>query len=115
MTIRSFLEQFPPIDPGADYSAPGTTLLHIAQLEGFTVAIWNLGCLVAAIIAIFIGDRLGRKKMIYMGLALLLVGQILQVSSFQWAQFLVGRFVAGLGNGPLFYPQIERFALMACI
>lgn len=99
LTIRSFLEQFKPIDPGADYSAPGTTLLHISQLEGFTVAIWNLGCLVAAVIAIFIGDRLGRKKMIGMGLVLLLVGQILQASSFQWAQFLVGRFVAGLGNG----------------
>ncbi|CAK3972977.1 Sugar transporter STL1 [Lecanosticta acicola] len=94
LTVPSFLTQFPQI--GVLFK-PGD--LHVAQLTGFTVAIWNLGCFVSAMVAIFVGDILGRKKMMYIGLAVLLIGEIIQCSAFQWGQFVAGRFIAGFGNG----------------
>jgi len=94
MTLASFLNQFPesavPLFPGN---------LQIANNLGLTVGIWNLGCLVAGVIAIFIGDRLGRKKIVFTGLLLLLVGEVIQCTAFHWGQFVAGRFIAGLGNG----------------
>lgn len=94
ITETSFLGEFPQI---AVLFNPGN--LHKAQLLGFTVAIWNLGCMVSALFAIFIGDRLGRKKMIYLGLGLLLIGEIVQCTSFSWGQLVAGRLIAGFGNG----------------
>ena len=94
LTLPSFFKQFPIIAIPA-----GPNKLHAAQYIGITVALWNLGCLTSAIISIFIGDRLGRKKMMYMGLVFLLIGEIIQCASFKWGQMIAGRFVAGIGNG----------------
>jgi MFS family permease len=94
MTLASFLNQFP---ESAVPSYPGN--LQVANNLGLTVGIWNLGCLVSAVVAIFIGDRLGRKKIVFTGLLLLLVGEIIQCTAFHWGQFVAGRFIAGLGNG----------------
>ena len=46
-----------------------------------------------------IGDKLGRKKTMLMGLTFLAIGEIIQAASFSWPQFLVGRAIAGWGNG----------------
>jgi hypothetical protein len=54
---------------------------------------------VSAILTIFIGDRLGRKRTIFAGLTFLLIGEIIQCSSFSYGQFLAGRAIAGFGNG----------------
>jgi len=94
MTLASFLNQFP---ESAVPTYPGN--LQVANNLGLTVGIWNLGCLVSAVVAIFIGDRLGRKKIVFTGLLLLLVGEIIQCTAFHWGQFVAGRFIAGLGNG----------------
>lgn len=63
------------------------------------MAIWNIGCFVSAILTMLLGDVLGRKKTIILGVVLLSVGEIIQASSFGLPQLLVGRFVAGFGNG----------------
>lgn len=94
LTVPGFLRQFPQI--GVLFK-PGD--LHVAQLTGFTVAVWNLGCFVSAMVALFVGDRLGRKRMMYVGLVVLCIGEIIQCASFQWGQFVAGRFIAGFGNG----------------
>lgn len=94
LTVPTFLDQFPQI--GVLFK-PG--VLHIAQLTGFTVAVWTLGCFTSAVITIFIGDVLGRKKLMYLGLTFLLLGEIIKCSSFQWGQFVAGRFISGMGNG----------------
>lgn len=94
LTVPSFLHLFPQI--GVLFK-PGD--LGVAQLTGFTVAIWNLGCFCSAMVSVFIGDKFGRKKLIYFGLGFLLIGEIIQCSAFQWGQFVAGRFVAGFGNG----------------
>ena len=93
LTMHSFASQFP--RTAVLFHAD----LHTSQLTGFTVAIWNLGCFVSAMLSVVLGDILGRKRMIYTGLTFLMIGQIIQCSSLRWGQFVVGRFVAGFGNG----------------
>lgn len=93
LTVNAFLHQFPQI---------GVVMyphsLKVAQLTAFTVGIWNLGCLCSAVLTVFFADAFGRKTLMFVGLVFLLVGQILQCTSFAWSQFLVGRFVAGFGE-----------------
>jgi len=94
LTIPSFRQQFPQTDTIGrpdDY--------NVANLQGLTVGIWNLGCFFSAILTIMIGDKLGRRKTMLMGLTFLAIGEIIQATSFSWAQFLVGRAIAGWGNG----------------
>jgi MFS family permease len=42
---------------------------------------------------------LGRKKTIFIGSAIMIVGAILQTASYGLAQLIVGRWITGLGNG----------------
>ena len=65
------------------------------QVLGISVAAYNVGCFFGAITTIFIGDRLGRRKTIFLGSSIMVVGAILQCSSFSLAQFIVGRLVTG--------------------
>ncbi|KAL1583804.1 hypothetical protein WHR41_07149 [Cladosporium halotolerans] len=94
LTIPSFRQRFPQTDTIGNPES-----LHVATLQGLTVGIWNLGCFFSAILTILIGDKLGRKKTMLMGLTFLAIGEIIQASSYSWAQFLAGRAIAGWGNG----------------
>lgn len=93
LTVNNFLNQFPQIGVVMHPDSLG-----VAQLTAITVGIWNLGCLCSAVMTIFLADRFGRKSLMFIGLVLLLIGQIIQASSFAWGQFLAGRFIAGLGE-----------------
>ena len=42
---------------------------------------------------------LGRRKTIFVGTSIMIVGAILQCTSFQLPQFIIGRLVTGFGNG----------------
>lgn len=58
-------------------------------------AIYDIGCFLGAILAFTLGDRLGRKKSILLGATIMVVGTILQASSFSLAQMFVGRIILG--------------------
>ncbi|KAJ6083121.1 hypothetical protein N7467_007256 [Penicillium canescens] len=62
-------------------------------------AIYDIGCFLGAITAFTIGERLGRKRSILFGTAIMSIGTILQASSFSLPQMFVGRIVLGIGNG----------------
>ncbi|PCG93671.1 Major facilitator superfamily domain, general substrate transporter [Penicillium occitanis (nom. inval.)] len=81
---ESFLKQF-------NYPSSG--------LLGTISAIYEIGCFCGAILVFIVGNRLGRKKCIFMGAFLQCVGAILQTSAFGVPQMIVGRIVCGLGNG----------------
>ena len=66
---------------------------------GVTLASYNLGCLTGALITIWLGNILGRRKAIFLGSAIMVIGGILQCSSFSLPQLIVGRIVTGIGNG----------------
>ncbi|KNG50861.1 high affinity glucose transporter [Stemphylium lycopersici] len=67
--------------------------------SGLTVGTWHLGCIVSAIATIFIGDLLGRRRTLILGLTFWVIGEIIQTSSYSFPQFIVGRAIAGFGNG----------------
>jgi MFS family permease len=58
-------------------------------------AIYDIGCFFGAIIAFTWGERLGRKKAILLGTAIMAIGTIIKASSYSLAQMFVGRIVLG--------------------
>ncbi|KAK4554114.1 hypothetical protein LTR86_008955 [Recurvomyces mirabilis] len=94
LAVPEFRRQFPQIDTIGN---PGSQ--HVAAIQGVTVAAWNIGCFVSAMIAVFWGDLIGRKNTIYLGTTILIIGEIIQATSFSYGQFIAGRVIAGVGNG----------------
>lgn len=74
-------------------------LRNNSSLLGTVTAIYNIGCFFGAILAYFIGDILGRKRTILLGTTVMSIGAILQITAYGVPQMIVGRIVAGVGNG----------------
>ena len=70
-----------------------------SSLQGTVVAIYEIGCFFGAIFCLVFGEYFGRRKCIMMGCVVLSIGAALQASAFGIPQMIVGRIVAGLGNG----------------
>jgi MFS family permease len=94
LTVPAFLEQYPQINIVDENS------FHNAWVTGLTVGTWNLGCVVSAVLAIFISDGLGRRKTLLLGITLWAIGELIQVTSYSFAQLIVGRAIAGFGKAP---------------
>ena len=92
LPLPIFLNQFPQIDTTTNDPQKATN-------QGITVASYNLGCFFGAIATIWLGNFLGRKRTIFTGSAIMIVGAILQCTAFQLPHFIVGRIITGLGNG----------------
>ncbi|KAG9185581.1 hypothetical protein G6011_06912 [Alternaria panax] len=93
LTVQQFLDRFPQVDIVNESS------FHNAWVAGLTVGTWHLGCIVSAIATIFVGDLLGRRRTLILGLGFWVIGEIIQTSSYSFPQFIVGRAIAGFGNG----------------
>ncbi|CAK7231613.1 hypothetical protein SCUCBS95973_007976 [Sporothrix curviconia] len=111
LTLPIFLDQFPIINPD---SVGGAESSRRSTYQGIAVASYNLGCFLGSIIAIFISNPLGRKRMIMLGTAVMVVGAALQSSAFTIEHFIIGRIITGLGNGantstvPTWQSEISR-------
>jgi len=68
---------------------------------GTMVAILEVGALISSVAVGRIGDVLGRRKTIFYGAAIFVVGGALQTFANGMAMMLLGRIVAGLGVGAL--------------
>lgn len=66
---------------------------------GTVTALYDVGCFFGAVAAFSIGEQLGRKKAILVGTTVMSIGAILQITAYSTAHMIVGRIVAGLGNG----------------
>lgn len=97
LTMQLFEEQFPVLNS----ARPGVNEQHASLIKGTIVSIYELGCAAGCISCFFLGDRLGRKRLILSFAALTVVGVVIQVSSFHVAQLAVGRIVTGVGVGGL--------------
>jgi MFS family permease len=93
LDLPSFTKYFPSIDTENPTSSNASTY------QGIAVASYNLGCFLGAVLTIFIGNPLGRRKTIFFGSIVMTIGAILQCTSFQLPQLIVGRIVTGIGNG----------------
>jgi MFS family permease len=74
-----------------------------ATMQGLVTAIYEIGCLGGAIFVLFIGEKIGRRKSIITGACIMVLGVIIQITTFfghqPLAQFIIGRIVMGFGNG----------------
>lgn len=72
-------------------------------VESISQANLCIGCLLGAVIALLIGDTLGRRWMIIWGATIMIVGVVIQVTSMEdhipLLQFFFGRVITGIGNG----------------
>ncbi|USW53928.1 Putative major facilitator, sugar transporter, major facilitator superfamily [Septoria linicola] len=94
LTLESFVRVFPEIDTrGQD----GTS--SRATTQGISIASYNLGCFVGAVACIWLGQYLGRRRTIFLGSAIMVVGATLQTAAFGLTQLIIGRIITGIGNG----------------
>ncbi|KAJ6439838.1 Sugar transporter STL1 [Purpureocillium lavendulum] len=66
---------------------------------GIIVSCYNLGCLTGCIVNFCVGEHLGRRRTIWLAMAIVIVGATLQTSAFNVAHLVVGRIVTGIGTG----------------
>lgn len=91
LTLDSFRDTFSEINVMAHPSK--------ATFQGFVVAVYEIGCLAGALSTMYFGDKLGRRKTIFYGCIIMIIGATIQCSSFSVEQLIVGRIVTGYGNG----------------
>ncbi|TIC46325.1 putative MFS monosaccharide transporter [Wallemia mellicola] len=116
ITADQFAETFPAVSPDhqasvhgysqeTDSVVPTNTPAHsrAALIQATYTSIYEVGCLVGALGALIFGDLLGRRRMMFTGAAVMVVGTIIQVTAFKGhkapEQFCVGRVITGVGNG----------------
>lgn len=63
------------------------------------VALYTVGGIFGSLSCIYLGDLLGRRRVIFFASAVSIIGVILMATSFGLAQFIVARLVLGLGTG----------------
>lgn len=72
-------------------------------MQATVTAVYEVGCLFGAMFALFVGDWLGRRKMVIAGAVIMIIGVIIQVTAFvghiPLLQFIFGRVITGIGNG----------------
>ncbi|ORY00934.1 general substrate transporter [Basidiobolus meristosporus CBS 931.73] len=87
-------------DPSSYPPSPLPACLPMGpSLWGLTVGIFALGCLLGALGAGAVADRLGRKKTLLLGNFFFIVAGILQGTAPNVIQLIVGRVIAGFGGG----------------
>lgn len=100
LDLPSFIKYFPDINPDDPAIAGNSSLISTRSTnKGIAVAAYNLGCFFGAILTIFIGNPLGRRKTIFCGCVTMATGALLQSTSYDLPQFIIGRIVTGVGNG----------------
>ncbi|KAL4811357.1 general substrate transporter [Aspergillus unguis] len=101
LTLQSFIKYFPTIATNGDYWDSLTKAEQSTQStrQGIVVAAYNLGCFAGSIPTIWVGNWLGRRRTIFLGSFIMVIGALLQCTSYDLPQFIVGRLVTGFGNG----------------
>ncbi|KAK2760409.1 hypothetical protein FQN54_002479 [Arachnomyces sp. PD_36] len=92
LTGDAFVRNFPEIDTTKGGNGSAT-------LQGTVVAIYEIGCFLGALLCLAYGEKLGRRMCIMAGCIILSVGAALQASAYSIPHMIVGRIVAGIGNG----------------
>ncbi|KAE8354339.1 general substrate transporter [Aspergillus coremiiformis] len=105
-----------------------TATKNNSTIQGVVTAIYELGCLGGALFILACGDWLGRRWSIILGATIMVIGVIIQVTSWPGhvplAQFCIGRVITGIGNGmntstiPTYQAECSRTSnrgLLICI
>lgn len=68
-------------------------------MQGTVTSLFMIGCFFGCMATAVSNGRWGRKSIAHLGAMVLCIGSALQASSFEVAQLIVGRIVAGVGLG----------------
>ncbi|GAB7324710.1 hypothetical protein MBLNU13_g08573t1 [Cladosporium sp. NU13] len=69
------------------------------NMIALVVAIYEIGCFIGAVTTSFIGEGLGRRKSVLIGVIILIIGALLQATAYHVPHMLVARIVSGIGMG----------------
>lgn len=94
--LQSWVHTFPEIDA---INTQGALRAQHSTSKGAVIASFQIGALIGALSCFLISDRLGCRKLIFIGALFTLVGQLLQVSASALVQFTIGRVLLGMGVG----------------
>lgn len=97
-TLPAFVETFPSIDT---INTAGATEAVNSTRKGAVIASFQIGALIGALSCLFLGDWLGRRRTIFLAAILTIIGEVLQVASYNIIQFVVGRVILGIGVGQI--------------
>ncbi|KAK6819207.1 hypothetical protein RU639_008230 [Aspergillus parasiticus] len=92
----SFVKHFPSIDTS---NTTGSVKDRNATAQGTVVAIYTIGCLIGALGVTQLGNRIGRRKSLTVVAAIAATGLIIQATSYNIGQLVVGRIISGIGTG----------------
>ena len=106
LTLPSFLHHFPQID--TQHPMDGMTASQASNIQGITVGGYTLGCFFGAVATIWLGNWLGRKRTIFVGTCIMVVGALLQCTSYSIGQLIPARLITGFGNGSV-EPESHAF------
>ncbi|KAH8594249.1 general substrate transporter [Bisporella sp. PMI_857] len=70
-----------------------------ATMVGLIVAIYEVGCFLGSVITAICGEQLGRRKSIAFGCIIMIIGALLQATSYGRVQIIIARIVSGVGMG----------------
>ncbi|KAI5970745.1 hypothetical protein CANMA_000164 [Candida margitis] len=90
LSLDSFERTFPSIKSSAN-----------STLQGAVIAVYELGCGFAALSTVYLGDRLGRLKCMFLGCVIVVIGAALQASAFTVTHLAIARVFTGFGTGYL--------------
>ncbi|KAJ5086772.1 hypothetical protein NUU61_008079 [Penicillium alfredii] len=101
LTLNSFVTTFPEIDTtkAAKAHISAAEASYRSTVQGITTASYNLGCFFGALFCIWVGNYLGRRKTIFTGSIIMVIGATLQSCAYSLPHLIVGRIVTGIGNG----------------
>ncbi|KAF1347148.1 putative Myo-inositol transporter 1 [Delphinella strobiligena] len=68
-------------------------------LEGIIVSIYNLGAFSGCIIAFLVSEKAGRRRCMWLAMAFIVIGAILQTTSYGVPQIMIARYITGIGTG----------------
>ncbi|EWC48834.1 hypothetical protein DRE_00139 [Drechslerella stenobrocha 248] len=101
LIMRDFLRRFAQYHPEAE-ELNGVPNDFNNVREGLIVGLLSIGCLIGALIAAPISNRLGRRIAMILLCGVFLIGNTVQVASVRaWYQMAIGRFICGLAVGGL--------------
>lgn len=95
-TLQSWVHLFPELDT---VNTSGALKSSHSTSKGAVIAAFQIGALIGALSCTLISERIGRRKTIFIGAILSIVGQLLQVSAYKVVQFSIGRIILGMGVG----------------
>lgn len=88
MSYPAFYEKFPMLNTA---TTKGDLKSHNSLLQGVANGMTNLGGAFACIIVLYWGNKLGRRKMSFIGGIIAIIGTVIFCTSYSFAQILVSR------------------------